>query len=60
MIGQLTFQSMEQTDGEQVRQFSEGTLIWDADQATFNDEAMKPVKAEEVSEEWLEIIARTT
>jgi hypothetical protein len=55
-IWQLTFQSMDQSNGEQIRNFAEGTLTWNAAFVTFNEEQMTRLDAE-LTKNWLELIA---
>jgi|GEM_PF-3807974 len=56
-IWQVSFQSMNQADGEQTREFAEGTLTWNAGTVIFNDEAMDRVDPEHANPEWLQLIA---
>ncbi|MGV3610651.1 MAG: hypothetical protein ACO1N0_06870 [Fluviicola sp.] len=53
----LTFQSMSQIGNEQIREFSEGTLKWNVDEALFNDETLHIIEPENVSNKWLELVA---
>lgn len=55
-IWQLTFQSMDQSEGEQIWNFAEGTLTWNAAAVIFNDEKMTRIDSE-LSTEWLKLIA---
>ncbi len=57
-ISQLTFQSMDQSEGEQIRQFAEGTLIWNADNVSFNDALMNRREPEQLPIELLELISQ--
>lgn len=56
-IEQLTFQSMNQADGEQIREFTEGTLTWNAGTVIFNNEAMDRVDPEHANPKWLQLVA---
>jgi len=57
-IWQLTFQSMDQINGEQIREFAEGTLTWNADNANFNGEEMDRVDPELINPKWMELVSR--
>lgn len=57
-IWQLTFQSMDQADGKQIRNFAEGVLTWNADNVSFKGEEMMRTDSEHVSIESLELISR--
>lgn len=54
----LTFQSMDQSEGEQIRYFAEGILTWNADNVNFNGEEMNRIEPEHLANEWLELISR--
>nr|WP_294862008.1 hypothetical protein [uncultured Fluviicola sp.] len=56
-VWQLAFQSMNQADGEQIREFAEGTLTWNAGTVIFNDEEMDRVDPEHMNPVWLRLIA---
>ncbi|AEA42053.1 hypothetical protein [Fluviicola taffensis] len=55
-IWQLTFQSMDQLEGKQIRDFAEGNLTWNASSVNFNDEAMTRIETE-LTTDWLKLIA---
>jgi hypothetical protein len=52
---QLSFQSMNQLNGEQIREFTEGILAWNATSVKFNDEEMTRIDSE-LSTKWLQLI----
>lgn len=54
----LTFQSMNQADGQQIREFAEGILTWNADNVTFNGKVMDRIEPEHLANERLELISR--
>ena len=54
----LSFQSMDQSEGEQIRYFAEGNLTWNADNVSFNGEEMDRIEPEHIDVKWLELIAR--
>ena len=56
-IKKLTFQSMNQLDGEQIRMFSEGILKWNTAYVTFDGKKMTRVEPEQLPLEALELIA---
>ena len=53
---QLTFQSMDQADGAQIREFAEGTLTWNAETVIFNDKEMDRVDPELINPKWMELV----
>lgn len=54
-ISQLTFQSMNQLEGKQLRNFAEGNLTWDTSLANYNSEAMMRVDST-LDTNWLKLI----
>ncbi|WP_341908334.1 hypothetical protein [Fluviicola taffensis] len=54
----LTFQSMNQADGEQTREFAEGTLSWNAGTVIFHDDEMDRVDPEHINPRWLKLISQ--
>lgn len=56
-ISVLTFQSMSQSHDEQIREFEEGTLTWDAAGAHFNEEPMRQIKSNDIPYRSLELIS---
>ncbi len=56
-IQALSFQSMDASGEKQTRTFTEGTLEWNSDSASFNEEQMTPIQTEQINAKWLELIA---
>ncbi|MNU85634.1 hypothetical protein D3C71_753800 [compost metagenome] len=56
-IQQLSFRSMDVSGENQTRTFAEGTLNWNSEFATFNEEKMTPIHTEQINVNWLELIA---
>ncbi|MDF3025745.1 MAG: hypothetical protein K0S23_52 [Fluviicola sp.] len=56
-VRQLTFLSMDQSEGEQIRNFAEGTLSWNAAAVDFNGKEMDRNEPDHMDTKWLEIIA---
>jgi hypothetical protein len=57
-VQQLTFLSMDQSEGEQIRNFEEGTLTWNAGVVNFNGEEMDRIEPDHMDTKWSEIIVR--
>lgn len=57
-VQQLIFQSMDQSEGEQIRNFAEGVLTWNAENVSFNGEEMDRIEPEHIANKWLELISR--
>lgn len=55
-VWQFSFQSMDQINGEQIREFAEGTLTWNAGTVIFNDEEMDRVDPEFINPKWMELV----
>lgn len=56
-ITPLTFQSMDQSEGEQIRHFAEGTLTWNAAAVSFNNKEMDRIDPELMDPKWIRLIA---
>ena len=54
-ISQLTFQSMNQLEGKQLRNFAEGNLTWDTSLADYNSEEITRVDST-LDAKWLKLI----
>lgn len=54
----LSFQSMDKSEGEQIRHFAEGVLTWNAENVSFNEEEMDRIEPEHMDIKWSEIIVR--
>jgi hypothetical protein len=55
-VWQLSFQSMEQSSGEQIRNFAEGILTWNAEKVSYNEEGMTRIDPEYMNPQWLQLI----
>jgi hypothetical protein len=58
IVRQLTFISMDQSEGEQIRHFAEGILTWNAGAVSFDGEEMDRIEPDHMDTKWLEIIAK--
>lgn len=56
-ISVLTFQSMESSGERQIRTFAEGILIWNKDEAVFNNEKLAPVDVQLINQKYLMLIS---
>ncbi|WP_300664188.1 hypothetical protein [Fluviicola sp.] len=56
-IQALSFRSMDISGENQTRTFAEGTLKWNSESSSFNEETMTSVQTEQTGIQWLERIA---